>query len=172
VGSPDRHLGWVVQEQLAPAVLEDLVFACLVIVNLDSGASSNTSNVVFVSTLVNVMKAGLVQSKMHAAVVLSQIVLEGASAIEAILGSIDFLHHCTMLVCSSSDEAKSEAALLVNNLAALADEDLQCRLAGHTALIGALKSIVQYGGPVQQCRSAGALMHLSKARYPTKRHTT
>ena len=89
---------------------------------MDPGTPSsaeNSSNVVFVSTLVNVMKAGPVQSKMHSAVVLSQIVLEGASAIAAILNSPDFLHHCTMLVCSSSDEAKSEAALLVNNLAAM-----------------------------------------------------
>jgi hypothetical protein len=155
---------WRVQNQLESAVLEDLVFACLVMVNMPTEKGKDPSNVVFVGILVNVMKAGPVQSKMHSAVVLSQIVLEGADAIEAILNSPDFLHHCTMLVCSSSDEAKSETALLVNNLAALADDELQCRLASHTALVGALKSIVQYGGPVQQCRSAGAFMHLSKAR--------
>jgi len=157
------------QAELPPAVLEDLVFACLVMVNMGpvlvpgAGGEGKTSDVIFVGTLVQVMKAGPVKSKMHAAVVLSQIVLEGATAVEAVINSPDFLHHCTMLVCSSSNEAKSEAALLVNNLAALAHVDLQCRLAGHSALIGALKSIVQYGGPVQQCRSAGAFMHLSKA---------
>ena len=154
---------------MLPPVLEDLVFACLVVVNMGSSGHPDTrsdgrsSNVVFISSLVQVMKAGPVKSRMHAAVVLSQIVLEGPAAVEAVINSPEFLHHCTMLVCSSSDEAKSEAALLVNNLAALAHVDLQCRLAGHSALVGALKSIVQYGGPVQQCRSAGVFMHLSKA---------
>ena len=164
---------YLVQEGLPAVVLEDLVFACLVMVNLgpcitpgNADAGNDSSQIVFVGTLVDVLKAGPMQSKMHAAVVLSQIVLEGSSAIDAIVNSPDFLHHCTMLVCSSCDEAKSEAALLVNNLAALADEDVQCRLAGHTALVGALKSIVQYGGQVQQCRSAGAFMHLSKNSRP------
>ena len=101
-------------------------------------SDSASSNVVFIPTLILVMKIGPVQSRLYSAVVLSQIVLEGANAVQAMIHSPDFLHHCTMLVCSSSDDAKSEAALLVNNLAALADEDSQCRLAGNKALVGAL----------------------------------
>jgi len=151
-----------------PQILEDLVFACLVMVNMGppSGAQQKSSNIVFIPMLIDTIKTGPVQSKTHCAVVLSQIVLEGAPAVEAIVHYPEFLHHCTMLVCSSSDDAKSEAALLVNNLAALADEEVQSRLSGHAALVGALKSVVQYGGPVQQCRSAGAFMHLSKASIP------
>jgi hypothetical protein len=157
-----------VQDRQLHTVLEDLVFACLVMVNmgLPSGTLQTSSNVVFIPMLIDTIKTGPVQAKTHCAIVLSQIVLEGTRAVEAIVHYPEFLHHCTMLVCSSSDDAKSEAALLVNNLAALADEDVQSRLAGHGALVGALKSIVQYGGPVQQCRSAGAFMHLSKAILP------
>ena len=157
-----------VQERQLHTVLEDLVFACLVMVNmgLPSGTLQTSSNIVFIPMLIDTIKTGPVQAKTHCAIVLSQIVLEGTRAVEAIVHYPEFLHHCTMLVCSSSDDAKSEAALLVNNLAALADEDVQSRLAGHVALVGALKSIVQYGGPVQQCRSAGAFMHLSKAVLP------
>ena len=157
-------------QQLAPTVLENLIFACLVLVNMrvahaEAGAS-NCSNIALVKALVEVMKAGATQAKLHAAVVLSQVVLEGASAVEALLTSQDFVHNCTMLVCSEMEDAKSEAALLLNNLAALASEDLQCILAGNAALVNALKNLVEKGCSLQQCRSSGTFMHLSKNARP------
>ena len=157
-------------QQLVPTVLENLIFACLVLVNMrvahaEAGAS-NCSNIALVKALVEVMKAGATQAKLHAAVVLSQVVLEGASAVEALLTSQDFVHNCTMLVCSEMEDAKSEAALLLNNLAALASEDLQCILAGNAALVNALKNLVEKGCSLQQCRGSGTFMHLSKNARP------
>jgi len=67
---------------------------------------------------------------------------------------------------SRSEEAKAEAALLVNNVLALGGDEQRLRAAEHAARMGAVKALLAQGVPPQRNRAAGILLHVSGAGDP------
>eukprot|EP00288_Rhodomonas_lens_P013244 CAMPEP_0177702318 /NCGR_PEP_ID=MMETSP0484_2-20121128/7072_1 /TAXON_ID=354590 /ORGANISM="Rhodomonas lens, Strain RHODO" /LENGTH=316 /DNA_ID=CAMNT_0019213593 /DNA_START=12 /DNA_END=959 /DNA_ORIENTATION=- len=150
------------EDAVPPAVVENLSASIVLMTYLGPQSRRTLATSRLCPALAKVLEAGSIRGKTCAAVALSQIVLDGQQCIEGFLQNREFLKNCTLLLCSSSEEGSAEAAVLVNNCAAVGDHKIKEKFAQHAALVGALKSMLLHGSRRQRSRAAGALMHLSQ----------
>lgn len=145
-------------------LLVPLCSAVAVVANGVPGGHEALSTHEMIGALMSVLSAGdAVPPRAQADVsgALSQVALCGPAEVHQMVGSRELLHRAAMMLCGAEENVKAEAALLVNNVAAFGGDAVKVRIAGHAALMGAVKALLNNGAPRQRCRAAGILMHVS-----------